>query len=136
MCFAPKGQRYRSPGQRPGWGVDRTACLRSQGVALGYHSAAPSGRNVEACLVRVLLPGRCPRLLLHFPFFPQTPLDIPTTCSRMQSTTLCRRLTVGTRRISPISDTEMEVLKALWDHGPGTVRELHALLGQRGSKWA
>lgn len=43
---------------------------------------------------------------------------------------------MGTRRSTPISDTEMEVLKALWDHGPGTVRELHALLGQRGNKWA
>ena len=25
-------------------------------------------------------------------------------------------------RLPPISDTEMEVLKVLWDHGPGTVR--------------
>ena len=36
---------------------------------------------------------------------------------------------MGTRRNAPISDTEMEVLRALWDHGPGTVRELHALYG-------
>jgi predicted transcriptional regulator len=43
---------------------------------------------------------------------------------------------VGTRRISSISETEMEVLKALWDHGPGTVRELHALLTKRGHSWA
>ena len=35
---------------------------------------------------------------------------------------------------SPISDTERAVLKALWDHGPGTVRELHTALLEQG--WA
>jgi predicted transcriptional regulator len=30
----------------------------------------------------------------------------------------------------------MEVLKALWDHGPGTVREINGLLGGRGRRWA
>ncbi len=34
-----------------------------------------------------------------------------------------------------ISDTEMEVLKALWEHGPGTVRELAAQVGRRPA-WA
>jgi BlaI family transcriptional regulator, penicillinase repressor len=37
---------------------------------------------------------------------------------------------------SPISETERAVLKALWDHGPGTVRELHTVLGEQGSTWA
>ena len=35
-----------------------------------------------------------------------------------------------------LSDAELEVLKALWDHGPGTVRAINgALLGQ-GRRWA
>lgn len=37
---------------------------------------------------------------------------------------------------SPISETERAVLKALWDHGPGTVRELHTALRDQGSAWA
>jgi predicted transcriptional regulator len=35
-----------------------------------------------------------------------------------------------------ISDTELDVLKVLWEHGPGTVRELNAQLRQRGRRWA
>lgn len=35
-----------------------------------------------------------------------------------------------------ISDTEMDVLKALWEHGPGTVRELRAELRRRRHRWA
>ncbi|MDZ4781714.1 MAG: BlaI/MecI/CopY family transcriptional regulator [Planctomycetia bacterium] len=35
-----------------------------------------------------------------------------------------------------ISGTELEVLKALWDEGPGTVRELNDRLGARGRQWA
>jgi predicted transcriptional regulator len=35
-----------------------------------------------------------------------------------------------------ISDTEMEVLRLLWDHGPGTVRELMGELKQRRRRWA
>ena len=31
-------------------------------------------------------------------------------------------------RQPPISETEMEVMKVLWDHGPGTVREINARL--------
>ncbi|HUG90290.1 MAG TPA: BlaI/MecI/CopY family transcriptional regulator [Planctomycetaceae bacterium] len=30
-----------------------------------------------------------------------------------------------------ISDSEMDVLKLLWEHGPATVRELHARLRRR-----
>jgi BlaI family transcriptional regulator, penicillinase repressor len=30
----------------------------------------------------------------------------------------------------------MEVLKALWEHGPSTVRDLHHQLNQRGFTWA
>jgi predicted transcriptional regulator len=35
-----------------------------------------------------------------------------------------------------ISDTELEVLKTLWDHGPGTVRAIDAVLRRRGRRWA
>jgi BlaI family penicillinase repressor len=37
---------------------------------------------------------------------------------------------------SPISETELAVLKVLWDHGAGTVREIQALLQEQGRKWA
>ena len=39
------------------------------------------------------------------------------------------------RRVS-ISGTELEILKVLWEHGPGTVRALNALLRQQGRRWA
>jgi predicted transcriptional regulator len=35
-----------------------------------------------------------------------------------------------------VSDTELDVLKALWDTGGGTVREVNARLRQRGRRWA
>jgi predicted transcriptional regulator len=42
---------------------------------------------------------------------------------------------VATRR--PVtSQTELEILKALWEHGPGTVREINARLRQSGRRWA
>lgn len=37
---------------------------------------------------------------------------------------------------SPISETEQSVLKALWDQGPGTVRDLLAALNGQGHSWA
>ena len=39
-------------------------------------------------------------------------------------------------RQSSISEAELEVLKVLWEHGPGTVREINAHLGPRGRQWA
>ncbi len=42
---------------------------------------------------------------------------------------------MGVRRPA-VSDTELEVLKALWDHGPGTVRDINAVLRRRGRRWA
>ncbi len=36
----------------------------------------------------------------------------------------------------PISETELEVLRALWEHGPGTVRDLDSLLRARRKRWA
>jgi BlaI family transcriptional regulator, penicillinase repressor len=39
-------------------------------------------------------------------------------------------------RRAPISETELDVLKVLWEHGPGTVRALNALLGRQGRRWA
>jgi BlaI family penicillinase repressor len=35
-----------------------------------------------------------------------------------------------------LSDAEMEVLRALWDLGPGTVRQVNELLNRRGRRWA
>lgn len=37
---------------------------------------------------------------------------------------------------SSVSDAELEVLKALWEKGPGTVREVEARLRRRRKKWA
>src|SRR5262245_33962059 len=34
-----------------------------------------------------------------------------------------------------MSDAEREVLKALWEHGPSTVREVQRLLGALGQDW-
>lgn len=36
----------------------------------------------------------------------------------------------------PVSDAELEVLKALWDLGAGTVRQVEALLRRRKRRWA
>ena len=35
-----------------------------------------------------------------------------------------------------IGEAELEVLKVLWDHGPGTVRQINARLQPRGHHWA
>lgn len=35
-----------------------------------------------------------------------------------------------------ISETELEVLKALWEHGPATVRQLDPVLRRQGRRWA
>jgi predicted transcriptional regulator len=35
-----------------------------------------------------------------------------------------------------LSEAEGEVLRALWDHGPGTVRQVNEVLGGRGRRWA
>jgi BlaI family transcriptional regulator, penicillinase repressor len=35
-----------------------------------------------------------------------------------------------------ISETELEVLKEIWDHGRGTVREINTRLRKRGRRWA
>jgi len=35
-----------------------------------------------------------------------------------------------------MSEAEREVLRVLWDHGPGAVREIKSLLEDRGRKWA
>ena len=35
-----------------------------------------------------------------------------------------------------LSEAEREVLKALWEHGPATVRRLNGVLGGRGRSWA
>jgi predicted transcriptional regulator len=35
-----------------------------------------------------------------------------------------------------LSESEREVLKVLWDHGPGTVRAINEVLASRGRRWA
>ena len=42
---------------------------------------------------------------------------------------------MATRR-TELSDAELLVLKALWQRGAATVRELHARLGAQGQDWA
>jgi predicted transcriptional regulator len=37
---------------------------------------------------------------------------------------------------SSIGENELDLLKALWDHGPGTVREINTYLQQQGRRWA
>jgi predicted transcriptional regulator len=39
-------------------------------------------------------------------------------------------------RRTELSETELEVLKALWAAGSGTVRELHERLARQGRQWA
>ena len=39
-------------------------------------------------------------------------------------------------RRSTISETELDILKVLWEWGPGTVREVNALLRKQGRRWA
>jgi predicted transcriptional regulator len=38
--------------------------------------------------------------------------------------------------LPPVSDAELQVLKALWSGGPGTVREVESRLRKRRNKWA
>jgi predicted transcriptional regulator len=42
---------------------------------------------------------------------------------------------MGARR-PPISETELDVLKVLWEHGAGTVREVNTRLRRLGRRWA
>jgi predicted transcriptional regulator len=42
---------------------------------------------------------------------------------------------VESRRAS-ISETELDVLKVLWENGPGMVRAVNALLRRQGRRWA
>lgn len=41
-----------------------------------------------------------------------------------------------TRPATSVSNTELDVLKVLWEHGSGTVREIQARLEERGTAWA
>ena len=42
---------------------------------------------------------------------------------------------MGSRRL-PVSETELEVLRVLWEHGPGTVRHVDAILHRQRRRWA
>jgi predicted transcriptional regulator len=35
-----------------------------------------------------------------------------------------------------LGDNELDLLKLMWDHGPGTVREINALSQRQGRRWA
>jgi len=39
-------------------------------------------------------------------------------------------------RQAPVSEAELDVLKTLWEVGPGTVRAVNAALHERGRRWA
>ena len=39
-------------------------------------------------------------------------------------------------RGASVSEAELEVLKVLWEHAAGTVREINALLQEQGRRWA
>jgi predicted transcriptional regulator len=39
-------------------------------------------------------------------------------------------------RHASLGENELDLLKMLWEHGPGTVRELNALSRQQGRLWA
>jgi BlaI family penicillinase repressor len=39
-------------------------------------------------------------------------------------------------RTSPISDSEREILKVLWEHGSGTVRQIDEQLRKKRRRWA
>lgn len=43
---------------------------------------------------------------------------------------------MGTENQPGLSDSERDVLRVLWDHGPATVREINAELTCRGRRWA
>jgi BlaI family penicillinase repressor len=36
----------------------------------------------------------------------------------------------------PLSEAELRVMKVLWEHGPGTVRQLSEVLNRKGRRWA
>src|SRR5258707_11554142 len=55
--------------------------------------------------------------------------------------TVCRRQAAKEERAvderqAPVSESELEVLKALWEVGPCTVRAVNAALQRRGRRWA
>jgi predicted transcriptional regulator len=39
-------------------------------------------------------------------------------------------------QVASLGESELELLKALWEHGPGTVREVNAHLHEQGRRWA
>jgi BlaI family transcriptional regulator, penicillinase repressor len=43
---------------------------------------------------------------------------------------------MGTGNQPGLSESEREVLRVLWDRGPGTVRAINTELAQRGRRWA
>jgi predicted transcriptional regulator len=43
---------------------------------------------------------------------------------------------MGETKRPSISETELDILKVLWDHGPSTVRSINDRLRQHGRRWA
>ena len=43
---------------------------------------------------------------------------------------------MGETKRPSINETELDILKVLWDHGPATVRSVNDLLRRHGRRWA
>src|SRR5262249_19373610 len=56
---------------------------------------------------------------------------MPTTCCRRKRS---ERMPDGRR--PTISETELDILKVLWEHGPATVRAINDQLRSVGRRWA
>src|SRR5580693_9005353 len=117
-----------SPRRRPG-SVDKGAIGHGR-IAIGetaetWRGAGPSGgedRRVRVGLRRASAHGTCrsARPTPHASFLP--PIH------RWPAVTLGADM--GNQ--PGLSDSEREVLRVLWDRGPGTVREINAELARRG----
>src|SRR4051812_584499 len=59
----------------------------------------------------------------------------PTRCSRLCEVKNRPHRSIAMSR-PPLSESELEVLKLLWELGPSTVRDLKAQLSSRGRRWA
>src|SRR5262249_46132258 len=63
-------------------------------------------------------------------------VGLTTYCKRILKLLRSWRVYIVGMNVPPVSDAELEVMKALWAGGPGTVRELEARLRRKRRKWA
>jgi BlaI family penicillinase repressor len=64
-----------------------------------------------------------------------------TTCSRISQLhdvegNSFRGLIMADARRSTVSETELDIMKVLWEHGQGNVREINTYLLRMGRRWA